>query len=104
VDIRADVELTPRQVAEAFWALDSEQQASFFAELDRIAGLKLCFQMAWVVRSIIERNDSGDHDAMNGFQTMLAHAQDFAESAASIRAGKAKANISRMAQQARRPQ
>lgn len=104
MDIRADIELTPRQVAEAFWALDCEQQASFFAELDRIAGLKLCFQMAWVVRSIVERNDRGEHDAMNGFRTMLAHAQDFAESAASIRAGEALADISRMAQESRRPQ
>lgn len=31
--IKADIQLTPKQLAEAFWQLDNIQQAQFFEEL-----------------------------------------------------------------------
>lgn len=96
------INVTPVQLAEGFWSLDSEGMADFFAALNRRAGVMLCFQMAAVVGEIADRAERDDHDAMHGFQTMLSHAQDFAEGAASHRGSKAMAEISRIAGQYRR--
>ena len=101
VDVVATFTPTPTSVAGMFWAMTSEQQADFFAALDRIAGSALCFQMAAVVDDIRRRSERGDHAAQNGFQTMLAHAQAYAESATEYRAWEAKREIARMAQGAR---
>jgi len=85
--------LNPRFCAEEFWAMDSAQQTEFFAHLERIAGVDLCFQMAYVVDEIVSRADKGDRDAQNGFQTMLAHAQDYVQRATMIRTGAARMAI-----------
>lgn len=92
--ILADVEFTPADLAAQFWAMDSDEQADFFAALERIAGIKLCFQMAYVVDEIAKRSAAGERDAMNGFQTMLAHAAGFSESATDLRVWDAKRAIS----------
>lgn len=96
--IEVDVRLAPHQVAESFWDLGSDEQVEFFAALDRMAGIKLCFQMASVVNAIAE---SGNSAAQNGFQTMLAHASNYAESANEWRAFKAQLAINRMAEDAK---
>jgi hypothetical protein len=93
IDVMANVEVTPEFVANLFWGLDSGQQADFFAELERIAGISLCFQMAWVVNEIAERSERGDRKAQQGFQTMLSHAQGYAEGATQWRVARAKAAI-----------
>ncbi|TGY35224.1 hypothetical protein [Stenotrophomonas maltophilia] len=80
------VDVTPKLMAELFWEMNSEEQADFFAALDSIAGYRLCIQMGGVVREISERATRGDHQAQNGFQTMLAHAQEYSQSATDIRA------------------
>jgi hypothetical protein len=98
----ASIELTAVMLAHAFWEMDAAQQADFFAELDRIAGVQLCFQMAGVVREIKERVDGGDHHAQNGFQTMLAHAQAYGEGATDYRVWSAHGMIDRMAEEAKR--
>ncbi|GHH53017.1 hypothetical protein [[Pseudomonas] boreopolis] len=100
IDVTASVIINPDQLAEMFWEMDAEQQADFFAKLDEIAGYKLCIQMAAVVRAISERGDAGDHAAMNGFRTMLAHANDYHESAMDIRVWRAQREISRMVEEA----
>ena len=87
------VALTPEFVASAFWSLGSDDQAKFFAELNRIAGYKLCLQMAWVVADMAE---SGNSDAIAGFRTMFAHADDFPNAAAEWRASNAKRDIGRL--------
>jgi hypothetical protein len=69
--------VTPMMVAELFWEMNSEEQADFFAYLERIAGYKLCIQMAAAADEMRLRSERGDHDAQNGFQTMLAHAQEY---------------------------
>lgn len=101
IEALANVEVTPQIVAALFWEMDTEQQADFFAELERIAGIKLCLQMAGVVRTIQERVDAGDHTAQQGFQTMLAHAQAYGESATDYRTWNAKHEIDRMAEKAK---
>jgi hypothetical protein len=97
----ANVKVTPELLAALFWEADCEQQADFFAELEKIAGTKLCYQMAAVVREIQQRNDAGDHGAQRGFQTMLAHAQNFVESAIDIRVWDAQREIDRRAASAK---
>lgn len=96
VDVLAQVVLTPEQVAALFWELDAEQQADFFVALERIAGTNLCFQMAGVVQVIQERADKGEYEAMHGFQTMLSHAQGYAESATDYRCWAAKRYLARV--------
>lgn len=83
--VTVDVTLTPQQLAESFWSMNSAQQADFFEALDRMAGIDLCFQMAFVVAEIRLRSDRGDYRAMNGFRTMLAHAEAYAEAALEMR-------------------
>lgn len=103
-ELTVTTELSPLQVAEAFWGLGNDDQADFFAHLDRISGHLLCLQMAWVVHEIADRADRGDYSAMNGFQTMLAHAQGYAEGAARYRATAAEVSLSRMADAAKATQ
>jgi len=97
-----EVDMTPEQLAGVYWSFDSKQQADFFAALERMAGVKLCLQHAYVVDEIAERASNGDHDAQNGFQTMLAHAQGYRDSATQMRTWRAKREISRMAEAVRR--
>jgi hypothetical protein len=102
VDVVATFQPTGEQLAAAFWNMDAYQQADFFAELERLAGVKLCFQMVGVSQVIAERAETGDWTALNGFQTMLAHAEDYVRSAAEHRAFSARHEIKRMADDARR--
>lgn len=90
------VTVTPMLLADLFWNMDCEEQADFFAALERIAGHKLCIQMSWVLGEIEKRSQRGDHDAQNGFQTMLSHAQSYVEGAIDSRAWRAKWDIDRM--------
>ena len=96
--VGASINVTAEQLAEGFWSLGSDQMADFFAELERLAGWRLGFQMAFVVEEISKRAGAPnyDHGAMHGFQTMLSHAQNFHDSAAEIRAGDAKRHIAEM--------
>lgn len=96
IDVMTSVSIGSAELAEMFWEMDAEQQADFFAKLDQIAGYKLCLQMAGVVREIQERGDRGDHAAMNGFRTMLAHAQAYHEEAMDYRVWGAQRAIEKM--------
>jgi hypothetical protein len=96
-----EIQATPAQVAGLFWEMDAEQQADFFAALEAMAGIKLCVQMAAVVREIKDRSERGDHSAQNGFQTMLAHAQAYVEEATDYRVWAAERHIAGMVQEAR---
>lgn len=100
IDVMTSVSIGPAELAEMFWEMDAEQQADFFAKLDKIAGYKLCLQMAGVVREIQERGDRGDHAAMNGFRTMLAHAQAYHEEAMDYRVWGAQRAIAKMVEAA----
>lgn len=84
MEMLVDVRLSPAQLADAFWNMNSDEQADFFAELADIADWRLCVQMAHVVYTISERAKRGDHTALQGFQTMLAHSQGYHESVADM--------------------
>ena len=92
------INVTAEQLAQGFWSLDSEKMADFFAALERIASWRLCFQMANVVCVIADRAGAPeyDHDAQNGFQTMLSHAQAYVETATDYRISNAKRELTRM--------
>ena len=79
--IDMNVSLSPEQVAQAFWNLPADDMVKFFAELDRVAGIMLCFQMAGVVQEMARNETDDHHRAMNGFRTMLAHAMEYANDA-----------------------
>jgi hypothetical protein len=102
VSVVATFQPTGEQLAAAFWNMDAYQQADFFAELERLAGVKLCFQMVGVSQVISERAETGDWTAQNGFQTMLAHAENYVRDATEHRAANAYSEIRRMADDARR--
>lgn len=101
--IRVDmnVALTPEQIAQAFWGLGSDEQVRFFAELDRVAGYMLCFQMAHVVHDMARNETDIHHHAMNGFRTMLAHATEYANDANDWRCSDAKSEIDAMVRAAK---
>lgn len=88
--------LTPEQVAAAFWRLDDHEQADFFAALERLAGVKLCFQMSGVFTELVRRSERGDYEGLNGFRTMLEYAERFPEAAAEWRADRAKRELARI--------
>lgn len=100
VDVLARFSPSVKEIAELFWSLDAERQADFFAELDAMAGVQLCFQMAYVIGVIRERADRGDYTAMNGLQTMLSHAEGYRESATEMRAYDAYTAIADLARSA----
>ena len=79
--IDMNVSLSPEQVAQAFWNLPADDMVKFFAELDRVAGIMLCFQMAGVVQEMARNETDDHHRAMNGFRTMLAHSMEYANDA-----------------------
>ena len=91
---------TAEDVADMFWSLDSEQMADFFARLEDVAGIKLCFQMACVINEIADRAQNGDRRAQNGFQTMLSHASGYVESAIGFRSFDARMALDRLAARA----
>lgn len=90
------INVTAKQMADAFWSLPSDEMADFFCELDKVAGGRLCLQMAAVVDVIQKRSVTGEYGCLNGFQTMLNHAQDYHGSAAFYRVEDAKRDIARM--------
>lgn len=91
---KIELELTPEQLAEAWWNLGSDEQAAFYAHLYRIAGYLLCMQAAHITQSIVE---SGDLDARDGWQTLHGHASEYIKTAIDIRAGNARREIRRSA-------
>lgn len=58
--------------------------------------------MAAVVRELSERSATGDYSCLNGFQTMLSHAQDIHDSFAFYRAEDAKRDFAGMVRGAKR--
>ncbi len=84
--------LTPEQLAEAWWEMDTEQQAAFYAHLRRIAGFRLCMQAACLTRHIVETDNT---DARDGWQTLHGHASEYIQTAIDIRAGNALRDIRR---------
>ena len=99
VELQVNIKLTPEQVAHAWWNLASDEQAEFYAHLNRIAGYKLCMQTAWIVDAIV---NTEDHEAQSAFGTIHAHAAEFLMTAVDIRTSSALRGIEIMASEARK--
>ena len=95
--VEVEVSLTPQQIAAAYWEMDASEQADFFAELYRMAGVKLCFQTAAVFDEVVKRSGNGDHDAQNGLRTIADHFEDYPAASAEWRAWLAKREIRSLA-------
>lgn len=96
------VNVTPEQIAEAFWSLDSSSMCQFFQHLDEKAKGMLGFQIAFVVIEMEKRSADFDYRAQNAFRTMFDHASNLQESFNDIRCDRAKAHISNMVLDAKR--
>lgn len=101
MNIELTATLTAEQVARAFWLLGSDGQIQFFAELDRVAGYKLCMQMAGVVAEMARRETVDHAHALAGFQTMFNHAAAYAEHCIDMNCGSAKEQIAGMVREAK---
>jgi hypothetical protein len=87
-----ELQLTPEQLAEAWWNMGSDEQAAFYAHLHRIAGFRLCIQAAHITRHIVETDNA---DARDGWQMLHGHASEYIQTAIDIRAGNALREIRR---------
>lgn len=79
VSVTADIDVTPQQLAQLFWNMDSDDQANFYAELHRVSEGKLCIQTAYLVSEIARRQACGDDAACIGFRTLHSHAEPYLE-------------------------
>ena len=95
VSLNVNAQLSPQQIAQAFWNLGSDEMADFFAELGAIPQHKLCLQMAYTVDEMAHRAADGDWEAQNAFQTMLAHSQSYFEEVIEFRGYEAKQGLAR---------
>lgn len=96
--LQVSVQLTPEQVAEAWWGLGSDEQAQFYAHLHRISKGVLCLQTAYMVSHIIETENS---DARDAFCTIHNHSTEYVETAVDMRCHAAIRGIAKMADAAR---
>lgn len=72
-----DIEVTPKMMADAFWAMSCEQQANFFTELARLTKDNLFSaqtQWLWMAESIKETKDK---DTIECFLSFTAFAYDY---------------------------
>ena len=95
VSLNVNAQLSPQQIAQAFWNLGSDEMADFFAELGAISQHKLCLQMAYTVDEMSRRAADGDWKAQSAFQTMLAHSQSYFEEVIEFRGYEAKQGLAR---------
>ncbi|KAF1008962.1 MAG: hypothetical protein GAK28_00594 [Luteibacter sp.] len=77
ITVTAEAHLTPDQLAECFWELDSDEQARFMARLHQVAGAGLGFQAIAIRESCERLNKLGEYAALDAFQTLGGHAYKF---------------------------
>lgn len=72
MEIKTDVKLTPKQVAEAIWSMGSDEQAEMFNELYNQAGSehKIMMQFMFTRDECESRNDN----SLGVFQSMFSSA------------------------------
>lgn len=69
-----NVKLSPEQLAEEFWNMDSEEQARFYKKLMNEAGSHFLILQSIAIRESCERIGK---DALDGFQYMGSSAFEF---------------------------
>lgn len=80
MELKANVKLTPEQVADAIWSMYSDEQAKMFAELLKHAGSEHQLMMQFLaVRDECKLLDlTGDSTALDAFQSMFSSAYKYA--------------------------
>jgi hypothetical protein len=80
-EFMATVEATPEQLAQAFWAMDAESQAEFFAQLHDITERESTYglgEMQWCYMSDeIEKNPKAKAQACSMMVWIFNRATDF---------------------------
>jgi len=70
-----EIKLTPKELAEQFWNMGSDEQAEVFSYMYKEAGShKLMMQFLGVRDECEKMKKHGDDSALNGFQYMFASA------------------------------
>lgn len=74
MNIQTTITLSPEQVAEALWGLDSKQQAEMFSHLFKLSdgSHRLMMQFLDTYDWCKELRDKGDPDGLDAFQSMFA--------------------------------
>lgn len=70
------INVTPAQIAAAFWGMGSDDQATFYEELGRVSGGRLCLQAAYLLQELRRRRrlpDSSCMDGLDAYQTLHNH-------------------------------
>lgn len=70
------INVTPQQIASAFWDMGSDQQAEFYEHLGQISSGLLCMQAAHLLAELRRRRrrpDSSCLDGLHAFQTLHNH-------------------------------
>lgn len=61
--VETEVKLTPKQLAEQYWDMDSREQAEFFAELFNVSNMQdSCYNFemqAWALEKEIRKEEDG---------------------------------------------
>lgn len=97
-NLNVSVKFTPEQIAEAWWNLGSDGQAQFYGHLHSITDGLLCLQTAYMVRDMIENENS---DAVAAFTTIHNHSVEYVADAVDQRYHDALRGIAKMADAAR---
>lgn len=68
--------VTPAQLASAFWHMKDDEQATFYEELERVSAGRLCLQAAYLLAELRRRRrrpDCSALDGLNAYQTLHNH-------------------------------
>lgn len=93
-----EIDLHPHELARLFWDMGSDKQCEFFAHLHRLAGHRLCMQMAMVASEAADLYANGEPDARYGLEKVAGHGETMRELAIDRSCDAAKREIARMVQ------
>jgi hypothetical protein len=71
------INVTPQQVAKAFWLMSDSDQADFYEALGEVSRGRLCLQAAYLLTELRRRRrlpDSSCCDGLDTYQTLHNHA------------------------------
>jgi hypothetical protein len=91
-----EVDLHPHELARLFWDMGSDEQCEFFAHLHRLAGDRLCVQMAWVASDAADLYAKGEPDARYGLEKVAGHGETMRELAIDRNVNAAKRELAQM--------
>ena len=70
------INVTPQQIAKAFWLMSNEDQADFYETLGVVGGGRLCLQAAYLLQELRRRRrlpDASCLDGLDAYQILHNH-------------------------------